>query len=302
MAKVKGEASFDSQSRKVKRFESTPLTPAEYEGKLLPGVEIKKAAGKGKLPYAQCKLEVLNSAGKKGGKNRKMIKRFFLNTSPDADGVAGVDRGDGIVAYFNAIGSRLKAGVVKAMKEVKGSKTGELTEVKIIDPDHAKKALEGTAGTVFKMRTKNDPSNKPGDNTLWPAVDFFIEAGEESEEEDEDETEEDETEETDEDEEGSDEDEDEDESDEEEEAPKKKKGKKVEAEEDEDEEESDDEDESDDDEDEDESEDEDEDEDSDEDSDDEDEDDSDEDEEEAPKKKAKSKVKQGPKGKAKKKK
>ncbi len=184
MAKSTGEKSFNASDRTVKKFNNTPLTPTKYEGKLLPGLELKKAAGAGKLPYIFGMVEILNT-GKDGGKNRKMTKMFFLNTSPDADGIAGVDRGDGIVAYSKAVGANLKCGVIEAMKEVKGSTTGELTKVWILDPNAALKYLEGTAGTIHSFQTKNEAAQ---DGTKWPKVDFYIEAEEESgDEEDEDE-------------------------------------------------------------------------------------------------------------------
>lgn len=255
---VKGETLYDSSTRKVSKFINTPLPPKQYEGKVLPGSEIAKAAGKGKLPYVRAKIEVLNSAAKKGGKNRILYHNFFLNTSPDADGKASVDRQDGITAYSHAIGAKLKCPVIPAKKLPKDG--GDLVNVKILDHDIAVKFLEKAAGRVFKMRTKNEPSLEATvPPTLWPKVDAFIDAEEESEDGEEE----------DEDEEGSDEDEEDDDEDEEsDEEESDDEDEDEDSEDDEDEDESDDEDEDD------------EDEEDDEEDDDEDEDESDDDEEE----------------------
>lgn len=254
---VKGETLYDSSTRKVSKFINTPLPPKQYEGKVLPGSEIAKAAGKGKLPYVRAKIEVLNSAAKKGGKNRILYHNFFLNTSTDADGKASVDRQDGITAYSHAIGAKLKCPVIPAKKLPKDG--GDLVNVKILDHDIAVKFLEKAAGRVFKMRTKNEPSLEATvPPTLWPKVDAFIDAEEESEDGEEE----------DEDEEGSEDEEDDDEDEESDEEESDDEDEDEDSEDDEDEDESDDEDEDD------------EDEEDDEEDDDEDEDESDDDEEE----------------------
>lgn len=269
---VKGESSFDSKSRKVRKFDNTPLPVKVYEGKVLPGATIEKAAGKGKLPYISCKVEALNSASSKGGKNRKLTHRFFLNMTPNEKGNSHIDSPDQLVAYTKSIDATFKAKGVPAVKiDDKGPKAGVKQNVTIVDPDACLKFIEGTAGTVFKFKSMNEASNKPGDDTLWPKVGNFIEADPEDseEEEDEDDEEEGDDEEEDDEEEGDDDEEGEDDDD---------------AEEDEDDDEEDDDDADDDeDEDEDESDDEDEDDDSDDEED-------DEDEEEPVKKKAKKKA------------
>ncbi len=182
MAKIKGESSFDSNSQKVVKFVNTPLPIKVYEGKLMPGAAIEKAAGKGKLPYIQGKVEALNSSAKKGGKNRTITHRFFLNTTPNANGNAHVNMGDQIVAYCKATNNRLKCPVIPMTKI---DDKGNQSNVQVLDPDKLLQFLEGTAGTVFSFKSKNEPDQK--DKTvLWPKVDHFIEAEEESEEEDED--------------------------------------------------------------------------------------------------------------------
>lgn len=215
---VKGESSFDSKSRKVRKFDNTPLPVKVYEGKVLPGATIEKAAGKGKLPYISCKVEALNSASTKGGKNRKLTHRFFLNMTPNEKGNSHIDSPDQLVAYTKAIDATFKAKGVPAVKiDDKGPKIGVKQNVTIVDPDACLKFIEGTAGTVFKFKSMNEPSNKPGDDTLWPKVGNFIEADpEDSEEDEDDDSEDDDEEEEDDEEEGDDDEEGEDEDDEEE--------------------------------------------------------------------------------------
>lgn len=259
---AKGEKQFDSSKVQVKKFDNTPLPVQNWKGKLIGPTEVKKA-NTSKLPAVLSKIEVLKSASRKGGKNRTIPVRFHLTLTPGADGVAMIERGDGIAAFGKATGKTLKCGVIGATKV---SDDGTETKVKVLDPNVVLKFVKNAEGKVFDFKSKNeagtDASGKK-DGSSWPKVDFFIEEGEggggeeeedlDGEEEEEADEEEGEDEETDSDEEESDDEE----SDEEDE----------DAEDDED---SDDDDEEDEDEDEDES----------EDSEDEDEDEEDEDEEE----------------------
>ncbi len=183
---AKGETTFDASKQQVKKYESTPLPIKEYEGKLLPGLQLKKAAGAGKLPYVFGMIECLNSAVSEGGKNRKISKMFFLNTSPDKDGVAGVNRQDGIVAYSKAVGANLKCGTVSAQKAI--GDTGEMVGVRILDPNQALRYLEGTAGQLFSFKSKLQPDQN---GVKWGAIDFFIEADGGDEDGDEDSSDED---------------------------------------------------------------------------------------------------------------
>lgn len=177
---VKGEVMFDSSTRKVKKFDNTPLPVAIYEGKLQPGAAVQKAAGAGKLPYVVAFIEVLNTAGKAGGKNRRVRHSFFLNCTPSEKGHVAVDSQDGILAYCKATGQRLKCPFKPATKVGDDGKPHNVT---ILDPARLVKYLEGTAGQVFKFKTKNKPNTKPGADPkdLFTNVDFFVEAGESSE-------------------------------------------------------------------------------------------------------------------------
>lgn len=186
MAKIKGESSFDSNTRTVRKFVNVPLPVKEYEGKLLPGATIEKAPGQGKLPYIKVKIEALNSASQKGGKNRTLQSMFFLNTTPNAKGNSHIESGDQLVAYCKSINTRLKCSCIP---DTKIGDDGAEQAVMILDPNKALKFIEGTAGTVFRFKSKNEPSMQ--DKTvLWPKVDHFIEADAEGAEETEDEDEE----------------------------------------------------------------------------------------------------------------
>lgn len=274
----KGEASLDTGTAKVTKFDFKPIPVAMYDAKGTGVVEKKKAAGAGKLPYVETRFELLNTSGKKGkgGKNRTVRHRFFLKRTPTESGFVMVLRQDQIVAYCKALGIKAKLPLI-SMTETDAE--GNSAKVQVVDSDAVVKLLEKTKGKVFKLKTKNE-KDQTDPNKLWPLVDFFGPADEEDAEEsdDDEETEEeeeadDEDDQDDDDDSGDDEDsddEDEDDSDDEE---------------DDDSDDEDDDDESDEDEDEDED-DEDDDEDEDEDVE-EDEDDEEEEEEEAPKKRGK---------------
>lgn len=213
---AKGESKFDSSAEKTHKYENKPLPVQDYEFKLLSGPEIKVAQGVGKLPYINAQLELLNTAEKKGGKNRKIYHRFFLNTSPGKDGVKGTNRQDGIVAFAQAIGKKLVCNTEPAVKvDDKGNKEN----VVILTADSVKQWLGGMAGAMGKLKSKNEKDQRNPDQS-WPKVDFFHAAAESSDEDEEEELDE-EVEEADEedeesDEEEADEDEDEDESEEDE--------------------------------------------------------------------------------------
>jgi len=234
---AKGEMSFDASKRQVKKFVNTPLTPGEYDFKFRSGkAAITVADGVGKVPYINgCQFELMDSASTEGGKNRLIYKSFFLRVSPDADGVAAVDRGDGLVAFSKAIGVNLKLGEGSIVKKAAKDKKGKDVTVLMLDPKKVVAWLKEQDGSKGSLRAKNRKDQNDPD-VKWPDVDYFIEAEgmADEDEELEDETEEseeseDEIDEEDEEDEESDEDEDEDED----EAPKKgkkaapgKKGKK----------------------------------------------------------------------------
>ncbi len=214
----KGEASFDSSTRKVKRYEFKPIPPMEREQKLLPGATVEKASGRGKLPFVKAKFELLNTAEKKGGKNRTLNHAFFLLSEPwvkgSTDQAAPIDGGDGIVAYAQALGAKFKC---KGIRTLYIDKKGNERDVVIMDPDQVKKFLEATAGKVHTAKTKNEKDQKD-ETKLWPKIDFFVAKGEEDSDSDDEEEEDEETEETDEDSEESDDDEEGDDEDDDEES------------------------------------------------------------------------------------
>ncbi len=189
---AKGEAKFDSSKEKTHKYENKPLPVQEYEFKLLTGPEIKVAQGVGKLPYINAQLELLNTAEKKGGKNRKIYHRFFLNTSPGKDGVKGTNRQDGIVAFSHAIGKKL---VCNTEPAVRVDDKGEKQNVVILTADSVKQWLGGMAGATGKLKSKNEKDQRNPDQS-WPKVDFFIAAAEQADESEEEEIEEEEVEES----------------------------------------------------------------------------------------------------------
>ena len=199
---AKGESSFDASKRKVKRFDNKPPTPGEYDFKVRTSkAAITVADGVGKLPYINgVQFELLDSAENEGGKNRMLYKSFFLKVSPDGDGVAAVDRGDGLVAFSKSIGVNLKLGEGAVIKKPAKDKNGKEYTALLLDPKKVAAWLKEQDGSKGSLRSKvrkdkDDPEKQYGD------VAYFIESeGADEEEEDEEAEESEEIEETEEDE------------------------------------------------------------------------------------------------------
>ncbi len=192
-----GQKSFSSSNRTVQapmRFELIP--PGEYEAVLRTNkTKVSLADGPGKLPYVACHIELLNTATGEGGKNRVIFHNFFPWLYPCKDGVAMIDRANGLVAFARAVNTSLDlpAGAVIKMKKNMAAEgeTLDLKEVELIQPKMVEKWLAQFDGTVFKLVVKTDKAQKGYD--AKSVVDYFIEADTESsgeEEEISDETEE----------------------------------------------------------------------------------------------------------------
>lgn len=225
MAKATGERTFNSSEQQVTRYENKPLPVADYRAKIRTDkAEIAVAQGPGKLPYINgVVFELMNTAQSEGGKNRTIRQRFFLNTSPDKDGKASVNRGAGVVALAKATGRQFKG--VTLISRTKIDDAGNEKQVEILNPNQMLAWIKTLDGVVVKLKSKN---GKPTDDGVkWPEVDFFHEREVEEEDEDEEQDEDEEKDEETDDDESDDEDEDEDEDEEvEDEKPKKKKSKK----------------------------------------------------------------------------
>ena len=179
---AKGEMTYSSSDRKVSKFESNPPAPGDYDFKLRTSkLGVSVADGVGKVPYLSgIMLELLNTKTSEGGKNRVIFHRLFLRLDPAKDGVASVDRGDGLTALLKATGLTLKG--VTATKMQRATDDGQMVDCVVLDPQKVAlflKANDGAGGQVHtKVTTWQD--KKRGE------VDYFIEAsGEEEEEEDE---------------------------------------------------------------------------------------------------------------------
>ena len=215
---AKGESSFDASKRKVKRFDNKPPTPGEYDFKVRTSkAAITVADGVGKLPYINgVQFELLDSAENEGGKNRVLYKSFFLKVSPDADGVAAVDRGDGLVAFSKSIGVNLKLGEGAVIKKPAKDKNGKEYTALLLDPKKVAAWLKEQDGSKGSLRSKvrkdkDDPEKQYGDVAYFIESEGADEEDEETEEESEETEETEEDEDTDSDDEETEEDEDEDE-------------------------------------------------------------------------------------------
>ena len=218
---AKGEKTFSTEGRSVKKFEFTPPTPGDYDFKLRTSkVAVARADGANKVPYINgVVLELLNSAKSEGGKNMQVYHSMFLRIDPDKDGVAAVDRGDGLVAFAKSLGVKMSNFPLITCK--RGLQNGDVVDATIVSPQRVADWLKGLDGAVGRCRTKVRIGTGASEGKKFGAVDYFIES-EESDEVEEDED--DETEESDDEADESDEDEEsDDDEDEEEEAPKKSK-------------------------------------------------------------------------------
>lgn len=187
---AKGQKTFSSSGRKVVKLEFKPLPPGEYELKLnAKTLEIKTAAGPGKLPYINASVEALGTGGD-SGKNRRVYHRFFLDTTPSKkDGVSMVERGAGLVAFARAGGVELDG--IPVVAKTKINDDGSSEEHEILDPKAVLEFLKGLDGSVISAKVKVTPAD--GNYGPKNEIEYFIEGepADSSDDEDEDEDEED---------------------------------------------------------------------------------------------------------------
>jgi len=170
-----GVKSFTTTGREVAKPEFPLITPGKYEARLeVSGARINVASGGGKLPYISCPIEVLNSAVREGGRNRKVFHNFFLSLAPGKDGVAMVDRQNGLTAFSRATGMplTLEDGGILTMQ--KANEDGTTTDVDVLNPQQVLKWLQQLDGVVFsaKVKTEKGTAGYPDKSV----IDYFIEA------------------------------------------------------------------------------------------------------------------------------
>lgn len=146
-----GEKTFSSEGRQVHVFKSTPFKQGDYDMKLMNDAETRTKPGEGNLPYINVSFEAQGTAEKEGQKNRRVFHRFFLDTTPSSkDGVAMVDRGNGIVAFAAAASQPLSVSLVARKKGV-----GEdAQEVDILGPKGTVAYLKALEGTIVRAHVK----------------------------------------------------------------------------------------------------------------------------------------------------
>lgn len=179
---AQGETTFSTEGRKTVKFVSTPLpTNVDYNFKLNGDAEIRQADGVGKLPRIAVSMDMLGTATKDGGKDRKVFVDFHLNLAPGKDGVAMVDRGNGIVAFAKSIGD-VMAGIT-----IKDAVYGEEEKpVQILSPKGVLawlKAHEGATGQV-RLRLEKDLNGEQRNRVAYFIEQEEVEGGGDDEGED----------------------------------------------------------------------------------------------------------------------
>lgn len=155
MANITGEKKWSSKGRETKKSTFEPLPPGEYEFKILGSTfEKRKKQEPGSIPYVTGRFEVMGQDSK-----RLLFPMFFLGVDAGKDGVANVERANGLLGLSQAVAQELDASI-RTLKNKDGA------DVNILNPDDVVNWLKSLDGTIVKAVIKvrkqkdRDPQNE----------------------------------------------------------------------------------------------------------------------------------------------
>lgn len=163
-----GDKMFSTAGQTPVKYESTPLTPGEYKGKLrTKDASVGKRPEPGKFPYVSYKIEVLDTASTEGGKNRQLFEMLFTSLKPGKDGNLMPKRANQFLGLVRALG----AGDVQIPQVTMKDENDEA--VPCLSAQHLQKWLQQQDGAIITLKVKT----QKGDGT-YPAksvVDQYVE-------------------------------------------------------------------------------------------------------------------------------
>lgn len=166
---AQGEIRWSSQGKQAKKFDREPVRKGSYDLKLDGStVEVRPGSEPGKLPHVVCLFSILGTGSPDGGKDRRVLHRFFLNMEAAADGSSMVERADGVLGYTRSVGEEPEFGgrMAPYIKKDKKGNVLESKQVPILDPQELATWLKEHDGVVTRAfigieRSEGyDPRNK----------------------------------------------------------------------------------------------------------------------------------------------
>lgn len=183
-----GVKAWSSDKGEVTKMSFSPLPAGDYKLKVKRGWEIRKSdnANSSQLRYANGSFEVLDSAQKEGGKNRKVFHSFYVDLTPGSDGVVMPDRSGQLKDFARAVGQTISPPIIEQLKN--NPKDGSKKKVQTLSPKAIVEFMNNLDGEVVEahIKVEKDQNGNPQNR-----VEFFVEA-EGSDEESNDEGSEDE--------------------------------------------------------------------------------------------------------------
>ena len=172
---AKGEKTFSTLGREVRRYTSEPFPAGDYQLKILGDTfEIRKAETKvdkdgNEVPtfsYINGAFEVLGT-GEDGKRNRRVYHNFFLRQKPGKDGSVMSDRADQIVGLARGLGV-----------EIEGISMVQQNGEDIIGPKSLLKWLQSQDGAVVDAHIKVARGRKDAQGNMYQdrnEIEYFIE-------------------------------------------------------------------------------------------------------------------------------
>lgn len=103
---AKGESTWSSRGKQPAKPESKPLPDGKYTLQFVADWTQKCSNNEGSIPYLNGSFKVQGTAGA-SGKDRRVFAMIFLGLAPGKDGIAMVDRSNGLLGLLRAVGTEV---------------------------------------------------------------------------------------------------------------------------------------------------------------------------------------------------
>lgn len=159
MSNTTGERTFSTTDRNIVAPKFPQVPAGNHTGDLGGDATVAKSDRWDAVPYVKSSFTADGTAQAEGGKDLRVFHMFFLGLVPGGDGVANVDRPDGITAAAKAMGTAME-GVEIITREVENPETGEKKTLEYLNPKQVVEFLNNMKGTKVSYRVKIEAGTK----------------------------------------------------------------------------------------------------------------------------------------------
>lgn len=154
MTTTTGERTFSTSGRSVQTQTFKLIPPGTHNLRIAGDASIAKADKPDAVPYINLSMEVLGTASTEGGKNQRVFHRLFLGLNLGKDGVANVDRENGLVAMAQSMGTEVEG--VEIVEREATNADGNTVKLEYLNPKQVTEWLAGFVGTEVRARIKTE--------------------------------------------------------------------------------------------------------------------------------------------------